>query len=201
MKFKDVLVKAVVIFLIFTLLCGFIYTIVVTGLSQLLFNNKANGSIVEINGEQYTTMLGQNFTDEKHMWGRAMSLSTVSFDKQGGETLLYGGASNLTPAGEELEEQVAERVDKIKAAHPEMGDTPVPVDLVTNSGSGLDPEISPAAAEYQVKRLSRANGISEEQVREIIKECTTGKTLGFFGEERVNVVKVNLMLEGLWPEK
>ena len=88
-------------------------------------------------------------------------------------------------------------MDKIKASNPDMGDTPIPVDLVTCSGSGLDPEISPAAAEYQVARIAKARNISEDEVREVIEKCTSGKFLGVFGEERVNVLKVNLMLDGI----
>ena len=110
---------------------------------------------------------------------------------------MYAVPSNISPASEEYEELVAERVEKLRAANPDMDDTAIPVDLVTCSGSGLDPDISPAAAEYQVARIAKARGISEQQVRDIVEKCTTGRWLGLLGEERVNVLKVNLMLDGI----
>ena len=103
----------------------------------------------------------------------------------------------MSPASPAYKKLLAQRVAEIRAAHPEMGDTPVPVDLVTNSGSGLDPQISPAAASYQVRRLSRNTGRSEEEVQSILDRCTEGRFLGIFGEPRVNVLKVNLILDGI----
>lgn len=113
---------------------------------------------------------------------------------------MYAAPSNLSPASEEYEELAAVRVEKIRAAHPEKGDEPIPADLVTCSGSGLDPEISAAAAEYQVERLALNNDMTEDEVREIISRCTNHKVLGFLGEETVNVLKVNLMLDGILRE-
>ena len=105
--------------------------------------------------------------------------------------------SNISPASEEYAQLVAERVEKLRAADPDMDETAVPVDLVTCSGSGLDPHISPAAAEYQVARIAKANDMTEDEVREIIQNCTDGRFLGIFGEETVNVLEVNLMLDGI----
>lgn len=195
---KQVLPRAAVIFLIFTLLCGLVYTLVVTGIAQLIFPNQANGSIIEVDGKKYgSALLGQQYTDDAHMWGRIMNIDVSTYQDENGNTLLYSAPSNLSPAGEEFEELVAERVEKIRAAHPEKAGAPVPVDLVTASGSGLDPHISPAAAEYQVKRLAKANNKSADDIRTIIEKCTDGRFLGIFGEETVNVLKVNLMLDGI----
>ena len=196
--FKNVLPRAALIFVIFSLLCGIVYTAVVTGIAQLIFPYQANGSIIEVDGKKYgSALLGQQYTDDAHLWGRIMNLDLSTYKDADGKTLLYAVPSNKSPASEEYEEMVAERVEKIRAAHPEKGDTPIPVDLVTCSGSGLDPHISPAAAEYQVTRVANANGMTEEQVREIIQKCTDGRFLGIFGEETVNVLKVNLMLDGI----
>lgn len=191
-------VDAIRAVIVFSIICGLLYTAVVTVFAQLVFPEKANGSIIEVDGKAYgSALLAQEFTDESHMWGRIMNVDVGTYQNEEGETLMYAGASNLSPASPEYEALVAERVQMIREANPEMGDTPIPVDLVTCSGSGLDPAISPAAAEYQVPRLARTNGMTEDEVRAIIEKCTTGKWLGIFGEENVNVLKVNLMLEGI----
>lgn len=196
--FRSILPRAAVIFIIFTLLCGVFYTAVVTGIGQLIFPYQANGSIIEVDEKKYgSELLGQQYTDHAHMWGRIMNLDVSTYLDENGRTLMYSIPSNLSPASDEYKTLIAERVKKIRAAHPEKGETPIPADLVTCSGSGLDPHISPAAAEYQVNRLARANLKSEEEIREIIKKCTEGRFLGIFGEERVNVLKVNLMLDGI----
>ena len=139
----------------------------------------------------------RQYTDDAHMWGRIMNIDVGTYTDKDGNPVLYAGPSNKTPAGEELEALVAERVEKLRAANPDMGDTAIPVDLVTCSGSGLDPHISPAAAEYQVARLAKANDRTEDEIRDIIKTCTDGKFLGVFGEETVNVLEFNLRLDGI----
>lgn len=193
-----VLKNSLIIFLIFTLLCGVVYTAVVTGIAQLFFPNQANGSIIEVNGVKYgSSLLAQKYTDDSHMWGRIMNLDVSTFKDKDGKILLYASPSNLSPESEEYAQLVQERVERIKSANPDMGNTPIPEDLVTCSGSGLDPHISPAAAEYQVKRLAKANNMSEDDVRAIIAKCTDGKFLGIFGEETVNVLEVNLRLDGI----
>ena len=197
-RLKETLPKALIIFLIFTVVCGILYTGVVTGIAQLIFPDKANGSIIEVDGKKYgCELLGQQYTDDTHMWGRIMNLDVSTYKDENGKTLMYAGPSNLSPASGEYEALVAERVEKLRAANPDMDEEAVPVDLVTCSGSGLDPHISPAAAEYQVERIAKARGITEEAVQEIIEKCTDGKFLGIFGEETVNVLKVNLMLDGI----
>ena len=190
--------RAAIALLIFLILTGFIYTLVVTGIGQLFFHKQANGSVIEVDGKTYgSELLAQQFTEPEHLWGRPMNLDVTSFTNEEGESVMYAWASNKTPAGEELSALIQERTDALLAADPTMEGTPIPVDLVTVSGSGLDPEISPAAAEYQVHRIAQARGISEDDVRAIIDENTTGRLLGIWGEPRVNVLKVNLMLDGV----
>ena len=196
--FKNVLPKALIIFGIFSVVCGLVYTGIVTGIAQLIFPKQANGSVIEVDGKKYgSELLGQQYTDDAHMWGRIMNVDVSTYQDENGETLLYAAPSNLSPASDEYEELVAERVERLRAANPDMEEAAVPVDLVTCSGSGLDPHISPAAAEYQVPRIAKASGKSREEVRNIIEECTDGRFLGVLGEETVNVLEVNLMLDGI----
>ena len=195
---KDILLRAAGLFLIFTLLCGVFYTGAVTGFAQVLFPQKANGSMIEIGGVKYgSELLGQYYTDDAHFWGRIMNLDVTTYRDGEGNILMYSAPSNLSPTSAEYAALVAERVEKIQKSNPLMKDTAIPVDLVTCSGSGLDPHISPAAAEYQVTRVATASGKSEQEVREIIAKCTDGQFLGIFGEKIVNVLKVNLMLDGI----
>ena len=200
-ELKTVFPKALTIFLIFTFVCGILYTGVVTGVAQLFFPEKANGSIIGVDGKKYgCELLGQQYTDDAHMWGRIMNIDVSTYKDENGHTLMYAAPSNLSPASEEYEALVAERVEKLRAANPDMDETAIPVDLVTCSGSGLDPHISPAAAEYQVARIAKANDMTEDEVQAIIEKCTDGRFLGLFGEETVNVLKVNLMLDGILEE-
>lgn len=194
---KDVLPRATVFLVVLSLLCGGLYTLVVTGIAQA-FPFQANGSIIEVDGKKYgSALLGQQYEDERHLWGRIMLLDTGSFIDGSGRPAMYAWASNKSPAGEELEAMVARRVERLRAAHPEQGEAPIPVDLVTCSGSGLDPHISLAAAEYQLPRLARTTGRPVAELREIIQRYTTGRLLGVFGEPVVNVLQVNLALDGI----
>lgn len=198
---KAVLPKAAAIFLIFTVICGIGYTLTVTVAAQLLFPEQANGSMIEVDGKKYgCELLGQQYTDEAHMWGRIMNIDVSTYRDQNGKVVMYAGPSNVSPASEEYEELVAQRVKRLRAANPEMEQAAIPVDLVTCSGSGLDPHISSAAAEYQVARIARAGGRTQAEVRNIIEKCTDGKFLGLLGEETVNVLQVNLMLDGILKE-
>ena len=197
-ELKSVLPKSAVAFIIFSFVCGILYTGVVTGVAQFIFPGKANGSIIEIDGKKYgCELLGQQYTDSAHMWGRIMNLDVSTYRDANGNLLLYAAPSNLSPSSGEYETLVAERVEKLEAANPDMDEAEVPVDLVTCSGSGLDPHISPAAAEYQVARIAKASGKTEDEVRAVIKKCTDGRFLGIFGEKTVNVLEVNLMLDGI----
>ena len=193
--FKGIASRALGVFALFTIVCGLGYTLVVTGVVQLAFPYQANGSLIKVDGKVVgSELIGQNFEDEDHMWGRIQNVSIV--EGEDGELMAYGAPSNLSPASEEYRQLVDARVKKIRAANSDADMDAVPVDLVTCSGSGLDPEISPDAAEYQVPRLAKATGKSEDEVRDIIAQCTKGRFLGVFGEPTVNVLKVNLMLDG-----
>lgn len=195
---KSILPKALIFFLIVTIVCGILYPLFITGISQIFFKNKANGSIIEVDGKKYgSELLAQQFTDDKYMWGRIMNIDTKTFKDKNGNTLMYSSPSNLSPSSDEYKKLVAERIEKIKTSNPEKGDTPIPVDLVTCSGSGLDPHISPAAAEYQLERIAKARGISTSKVNEIVLKYTEGRFLGVFGEKTVNVLRVNLALDGI----
>ena len=193
--FKGIASRALGVFALFTIVCGLGYTLVVTGVAQLAFPYQANGSLITVDGKVVgSELIGQNFDDEAHMWGRIQNVSIV--EGEDGELMAYGAPSNLSPASEEYRQLIDARVKKIRAANPDADMDAVPVDLVTCSGSGLDPEISPDAAEYQVPRLAKATCKSEDEVRDIIAACTKGRFLGVFGEPTVNVLKVNLMLDG-----
>ena len=192
-----VISKAFKFILVFMIICGLIYPVFITGASQLLFKDKVNGSIIEVNGKKYgSVLLAQEFTGDEYLWGRVMNLDTSTFTDENGEVLMYAAPSNLSPASEEYEKLVSERIEKIKASNPDKKDEPIPVDLVTSSGSGLDPHISVAAAEYQVERIAKARNISTDEVEQIIEKYTKGRALGVFGEETVNVLQVNLALDG-----
>ena len=193
--FKGVASRALGVFALFTVVCGLGYTLVVTGIAQVAFPYQANGSLIKVDDKIVgSELIGQNFEDEDHMWGRIQNVTIVEVEDGG--LMAYGAPSNLSPASEEYRQLVDARVERIRSSNPDAGMDAVPVDLVTCSGSGLDPEISPDAAEYQVPRLAKATGKSEDEVREIIAQCTKGRFLGVFGEPTVNVLKVNLMLDG-----
>lgn len=193
--FKGVASRALAVFALFTVVCGLGYTLVVTGVAQLVFPHQANGSLIEVDGKiKGSELIGQNFEDPAHMWGRIQNITIV--EGEDGELMAYGAPSNLSPASEEYQQLVDARVGEIRAANPDADMDQVPVDLVTCSGSGLDPEISPDAAEYQVPRLAKETGKSEGEIRDIIAKCTKGRFLGVFGEPTVNVLKFNLMLDG-----
>lgn len=201
---KSILPKTAGFFLILTLLCGAAYPLAITAIARVFFPTQSSGTIlVGEDGTKYGSgLLGQPFGEDKYLWGRVMNPDVSTYKGDGGEPLLYGGASNKSPAGEELEKLIAERVAKIRLAQPEKLEEPIPVDLVTVSGSGLDPDISPAAAEFQVSRIAAARGVTENEVREIISQYTKGRSLGLFGEPTVNVLKVNLALDGIvWSEQ
>lgn len=175
--FKGIASRALGVFALFTIVCGLGYALVVTGVAQLAFPYQANGSLITVDGKVVgSELIGQNFDDEAHMWGRIQNVSIV--EGEDGELMAYGAPSNLSPASGKYRQLVDARVKKIRAANPDADMDAVPVDLVTRSGSGLDPEISPDAAEYQVPRLAKATGKSEDEVREIIAQCTKGPIPG-----------------------
>ena len=175
-----------------------VYTGALTLAGKALFPFQAEGSIITAKGRHYSTLLGQPFTAANHLWGRPVSADTATYTDKG-KPLLYAGPSNKSPATAAYATTLQERAARIRLAHPEKSGQPIPVDLLTESGSGLDPHISPAAAEFQVERLARATGFTAAEVRRTIAMYTQGRTLGLLGEARVNVLEVNLALEGLLP--
>ena len=196
---KSTLPKAAILILIVTIVCGVIYPLIITGISQLFFSDKANGSIIEVNGIKYgSELLGQQYTGDEYMWGRVIIVDTSTFTDSDGNSVMYAkAASNLTPASEDYKDLIAQRVQKIKDANPDAETDKIPEDLVTGSGSGIDPGVSVAAAKYQVERIAKARNVSVSEVNRIIDKYTTGRFLGVFGESTVNVLKVNLALDGI----
>lgn len=198
---KSIFKTALLLLVTLTVLTGVIYPLAVTGIAQSVFPQQANGSVIESNGHRYgSSLLAQVFTPEqdqegKFLWGRIMNPSAFAVKGTDGTDLLYSGPSNLSPASEDYRKLVADRVKVLHEADPAQVGKPIPVDLVTCSGSGLDPHISPAAAEYQVERIAARRGMAVADVRRIIDAHTTGKWLGLFGEDAVNVLEVNLALE------
>ena len=180
---------------LFTLLTGLLYPVVVTGLAQVLFPGRANGSLIIQNGQLVgSALLGQPFDDPKYFWGRLSATSPVPYTAFHADKLTGSSGSNYGPLHSALLEAVQTRIKALQDADP-TSTAPIPVDLVTASGSGLDPHISPAAAAYQVGRVARARGLSEEAVRQLVAQHTWGRTLGLLGEPRVNVLQVNLALD------
>jgi K+-transporting ATPase ATPase C chain len=179
-----------------TLITGLIYPLLVTGIAQAAFSHQANGSIVVKNGvDQGSHLIGQTFDDPRYFWGRLSATSDAN-----GKALAYNAAgsagSNLGPTNPALLDEVKARVDALHAADP-SNDAPLPVDLVTSSGSGLDPDITPAAAAYQVRRVAAARGLDEGRVQALVTEHTIDRQLGFLGEPRVNVLELNLAVDAL----
>jgi K+-transporting ATPase ATPase C chain len=182
---------AVSLFILFTGILGFAYPAAVTGIAQVLFPAKADGSLVELSGKPVgSSLIGQAFDDPKYFWGRISATSPYPYNAQGST------GSNLGPTNPALFDEVKARIAALHAADPD-NKAPIPVDLVTSSGSGLDPEISPAAAEYQVVRVARARHMTEAQVLDLVRRSTSGRQLGFLGEPRVNVLELNLALDGV----
>jgi K+-transporting ATPase ATPase C chain len=182
---------AVVLFLLMTLLTGIIYPFVVTGLARALFPSQAAGSLLLKDGQPVgSRLIGQSFSDPKYFWSRPSATSPQPYNG------LASSGSNLGPLNPALTDAIKTRIEALKAADP--GNTaPVPVDLVTASASGLDPEISVAAASYQAARVARVRGLKPETVQTLIAAHTQSRFFGFLGEPRINVLELNLALDAL----
>jgi K+-transporting ATPase ATPase C chain len=183
--------QAVASIVVFTVITGVIYPLIVTGVAQLVFPRQANGSLIIDNGKTVgSSLIGQSFSSPKYFWSRPSATSPIGYNAAN------SSGSNLGPLNPALTENVKARITQLKAA--DAASKPlVPVDLVTASGSGLDPDISPAAAEYQVARVAKARNLDEIKVRELIVKLTKSRQLGILGEPRVNVLELNLALDNL----
>ena len=181
---------ALISFLLLTLVTGVVYPLVVTGVGQAVFSDAANGSLIR-EGDKLigSRLIGQPFSDPKYFFGRPSATAPQPYNGAA------SSGSNQGPTNPALASAVSDRVAALRALDPE-NKAPVPVDLVTASGSGLDPHISPAAAEYQVPRVARVRNRPENEIRTLVKEATEGRTLGILGEPRVNVLLLNLRLDG-----
>jgi len=181
--------QSIVMLLLMTVITGVAYPLAATGLAQLIFPQQANGSLIEKNGKPIgSALIGQSFTDAKYFWGRPSATSPNP------NNAASSSGSNTGPTNPALIDTIKQRIDALHAVDP-GNKAPVPVDLITASGSGLDPEISPAAAQYQLARVAQARQLSTSQVQALVDEYTSGRTLGLLGEPRVNVLKLNLALD------
>jgi K+-transporting ATPase ATPase C chain len=190
---------ALLMLLVFTLLTGVLYPLAVTGIAQVAFPYPANGSLISVDGKPYgSELIGQQFSDPKYFWGRLSDTGDFPYDAFNAATLTGSSGSNYGPLNPALIQAALSRIDALRAADP--GNTAsIPVDLVTASASGLDPNISLAAAYYQVDRVARARGRPAAGILALVARYTTGRQFGFLGEPRVNVLELNLALDGMLP--
>ena len=182
---------AIVSLALLTVVTGVAYPALVTAIGQLVFSSQANGSLIVKDGKAVgSTLIGQPFDDPKYFWGRLSATAPFAYNAAA------SSGSNLGPLNPALTDAVKARVDALRAADP-GNESPIPVDLVTASGSGLDPHVSPAAAHWQVPRVARARGLDPVAVQALVEQHTDGRQWGFFGEARVNVLALNLALDAL----
>ncbi|MEX3957761.1 potassium-transporting ATPase subunit KdpC [Trinickia sp. EG282A] len=190
---KNLLRPMLVLFAAMTVMTGIVYPVVVTAIGHAVFPRQANGSIIEKDGKPVgSELIGQQFDAPYYFWGRLSATTPNPYNAQN------SGGSNLGPTNPALVDEVKGRIQALHDADP-TNTAPVPVDLVTSSGSGLDPDISPAAAAYQAARVAKARGLPREQVDELIARNTSGRQLGLLGEPRVKLLELNLALDAIRP--
>ncbi|MEH6944554.1 potassium-transporting ATPase subunit KdpC [Bacillus sp. JJ722] len=190
-ELRSIISPVIRISLVFMLICGLIYPLISTGIAQAFMEKKADGSLIyndkhEVIGSE---LIGQNFKDPKYFHGR---ISSIENNANG------SGSNNYAPSNEDLHKRIEESITKWEQENPTVPIEEVPVDLLTNSGSGLDPHISPKAAYVQVDRIAEKGGISKEQLKSLIEKHTEGRELGLFGQEKVNVLQLNVSLQKLY---
>lgn len=200
--------KAFVFCIVMMILCSFVYPLALTGVSRLTMKEKANGNLIDKYGNATakkeeavgSALVGQDFTEDYYFQGRVSSVNYNTYTKEQKEKGEYAGVSsgsfNYGNSSKELKKRIEDSVKKFLADHPGVKRSDIPSDLVTASGSGLDPNISPKSAQIQVKTVAKNSGLSEKTVRDIVKRNTEHKFLGIYGEERVNVLKCNLEIAG-----
>ena len=194
---KNHLRPALVSLALFTVLTGFVYPLLVTGAAQVLFPKQANGSVLERDGKPVgSALIGQEFQDPKYFWGRLSGTGPVPYTAFNADKGTGSSGSNLGPLNPALRSAAEARAKALHEADP-ANTAPIPVDLVTASGSGLDPEISPAAAAWQVSRIAKTRGILPEELNQLIAKHTRTPQLGLLGDPRVNVLSLNLALDSL----
>ena len=188
---KNTLRPAVMLFLILSVITGIAYPLLVTAIAQTAFPDQANGSLIATEGKLAgSRLIGQNFSDPRYFWGRPSATAPMPYNAAA------SGGSNLGPLNPALKEAVKARIDALKAADPD-NTAPIPADLVTASASGLDPEISIAAADYQIARVARARHLDPAQVKALVANHTEDRQWGIFGAPRINVLALNLALDGV----
>lgn len=200
--FFKTLKKGIMLSVVLIALCGFVYPLALTGVSQLVFKDKANGSLIEVNGKTIgSRIIGQNFTDKRFFKSRPSAVNYNTYtkedkfpDKKGNIAYkgVTSGSQNLAPSNPELTERIKKDLDKFLKENPEVKARDIPEDLLTSSGSGLDPNISPKSASVQIPAISKATGITEKRLQQIVDKNTKNKLLGVFGEDRVNVLMTNI---------
>lgn len=201
-SFGKILKSAVILTVTLMILCSVVYPLILTGISQLAFHKQANGNLIKVNGEAVgSELVGQNFTDERFFKGRVSSVNYNTYteedlipDEEG--NVAYGGVSsgsyNYGASNPDLKERVEASIDEFLKANPTVKKEDIPADLLTASGSGLDPHISVKSAEIQVPAIAKATGLNEDELKQMIKDNTEGKVLGVLGEEKVNVLTLNI---------
>ncbi|NMM65780.1 K(+)-transporting ATPase subunit C [Clostridium sp. P21] len=199
--------RSVILTVVLMVLCGIIYPLAMTGISQIVFNKKANGSMIVVNGKEVgSELIGQNFTDTRFFRGRVSSVNYNTYteadtkpDKNGkiNYSGVGSGAQNLAPSNKALEDRVKKDIEDFLKANPKVKKEDIPVDLITSSGSGLDPDISEQSARIQIDSISKATNIPSSDLEKIIVKYTKGRSLGLFGEPRVNVLLANLEISNI----
>lgn len=192
---RENLRPALVMLLLLALVTGLAYPLMVTAIGQMAFPRQASGSLIVIDGQTGgSELIGQPFDDPRYFWGRPSATAPAPYNAAA------SAGSNLGPSNDALIHAIQARIDALHAANAALGVAnlaPVPVDLVTSSGSGLDPDMSPAAAEWQVGRVARARNLSDQQIRSLVAQNTQNRQFGLLGEARVNVLKLNLALDAI----